>query len=71
MKVKIIETGQIKTVLGSVGRMLIEQGEALDAEHEHDPESQLVRDALGQAEEKKVQKETVEVIHRHIIEEEE
>lgn len=71
MKVKIIETGQIKTVLRSVGQLMIEEGYAVDAEHENDPEENLIREHLGAQQEKSMQKQVVEVIHRHIVEEEE
>lgn len=71
MKVKIIETGEIKTVLRSVAVIMIEQGHAVDAEHENDPEADAIRAHLGAEAEKSAKKEVIEVVHRHVIEEEE
>lgn len=71
MKVKIIETGQIKTVLRSVGQLMISEGYAVAAEHEQDPEQDIIRQHIGVQEEKKTQRHVIEVTHRHIVEEEE
>lgn len=71
MKIRMIDGGQIKTVLNSVGRMLIEQGYAEDASGLSDPEDEMVRGHLGEVQEKNTQKQVVEVTHRHIVEEEE